>query len=144
MRLYFDSSALTKLLLEESGSTWTHECWKDFKDRITSRVAYVEVRSALAAAHRAKRIDDPELVLARRVFEEIWSRIDVIECEQILIEEAGDVAEARALRGFDAVHLASALQARSADTTVCMLTWDNELASATYESGISVIRTTGA
>lgn len=131
-------------MLDEAGSEWTHGCWREFSDRVTSRVAYVEVRAALAAANRAGRVADDELIKSRIAFEAIWSRIDVIECEKELVTKAGAVAEKRALRGFDAVHLESALEADTDDTTVLMLTWDNDLARAAYDSGISTIRTTDA
>jgi hypothetical protein len=47
---------------------------------------------------------------------------------------AGDLAERHALRGHDAVHLASALLFRNAE--VLLATWDGDLATAAVRAGI--------
>lgn len=52
-----------------------------------------------------------------------------------LARHAGELAEALELRGYDAVHLASAL-ALGADTT--LVTWDQDLKRAAAESGCAV------
>jgi predicted nucleic acid-binding protein len=52
------------------------------------------------------------------------------------VHEAGELAEARALRGFDAVHLASALQ-NGPDTVV--VTGDKRLAAAARAEGLVVL-----
>jgi len=52
-----------------------------------------------------------------------------------LAREAGDLAEQLGLRGYDAVHLASAL-ALGEPTTV--VTWDEELRRAAATSGCAI------
>lgn len=52
-----------------------------------------------------------------------------------LTRQAGDLAEDLALRGYDAVHLASAL-ALGDDTT--LVTWDEDLKRAAAQSGCAV------
>lgn len=143
MRVYFDSSALVKLLIREQGSVWCEEVWADAAAPFTNAIAYVEVRAALAAAERAGRLKPSRSQSSRSRFETVWSEIGVVDCSTALIRHAGDVAEASALRGYDAVHLSSAL-ALNAAQPLYMLTWDNDLAEATFSAGISVIRNNGA
>lgn len=143
MRVYFDSSALVKLLIHEQGSEWCEEVWADAAAPFTNAVAYVEVRAALAAAERAGRLQPSRLRSSRNRFETVWSEIGVVDCSTDLIRHAGDVAEAAALRGYDAVHLSSALALHAA-RPLYMLTWDNDLAEASFNAGISVIRNNGA
>lgn len=131
-------------MLDEPGSEWTRGCWEEFEDCIASRVAFVEVRAALAAAHRADRLPDEEYAEAKAFLEFCWQQIHVIECDRALMRRAGELTESCALRGFDAVHLASVLGSATPDSPTLMITWDNDLARAAYESGISVIRTTDA
>ena len=50
--MYFDSSALVKLVVEETGSDLAAELWDGCDAAVASRLAYPEVRSALAAARR--------------------------------------------------------------------------------------------
>jgi predicted nucleic acid-binding protein len=140
--VYFDSSALVKLLLDERGSEWSIDVWDEAATPLTSAVAYVEVRAALAAAARADRVDAAQLRSARDRFEKVWSEIGVLECGSELIRHAGDVAESAALRGYDAIHLSSALTLHAAQP-LYMLTWDSDLAEASFDAGLNVIRTSG-
>lgn len=143
MRVYFDSSALVKLLISERGSVWGEGVWEDAAAPLTSAVAYVEVRAALAAASRDRRLTRAGFKRAKDRFETIWSEIGVVECDPELIRHAGDVAELAGLRGYDAIHLSSALALHAAQP-LYMLTWDNDLAEASYDAGINVIRNSGA
>ena len=53
-----------------------------------------------------------------------------------LARHAGELAEQHDLRGFDAVHLATALAVDAAD--LVLVTWDRDLARAAVRSGIAV------
>lgn len=98
----------------------------------------------MAASNRAGRLNDAEYAAAKDSFENSWDRIEVIQPNDTVMRAAGDLSELLELRGDDSVQLASAMYARSAAKGVYMLTWDNNLARASFESGISVIRTTDA
>ncbi len=50
--------------------------------------------------------------------------------------KAGELAEEHALRGYDAVHLATALSARVDDLLV--VSWDRDLATAALNCGHAV------
>ena len=52
MAYYLDTSAAVKLVVEESGSDLVAELWDGCDAALTSRLAYPEVRAALAAAAR--------------------------------------------------------------------------------------------
>jgi uncharacterized protein len=69
--VYFDSSALVKLLAEEEGSDLAAQLWDGRDAAVASRLAYPEVRAALAAAvHLASAlaIGDSGLIVA------VWDR----------------------------------------------------------------------
>ena len=53
--VYFDSSAFVKLVVEEEGSDLAAALWDGCDVAVSSRLAYPEVRAALAAAGRADR-----------------------------------------------------------------------------------------
>jgi hypothetical protein len=116
--------------------------WDDFEHRFAGGVAYVEVRAALAAARRSGRISPRAFAKAKRKFEEHWADIRVVAIDPAIVRKAGEVAENHALRGYDAIHLATALNLRSNKDDVLMATWDDSLADAAYDAGISVVRTT--
>jgi hypothetical protein len=56
-----------------------------------------------------------------------------IGVDEALARRAGTLAEEHALRGYDAVHLATALSVE--DRGLVIVTWDGELARAALECG---------
>jgi predicted nucleic acid-binding protein len=65
----------------------------------------------------------------------LWRQIDVIEATPAVAQSAGDLAESQGLRGYDAMHLASAL-VLGVDVVV---TADRALLAATKATGLAVI-----
>jgi predicted nucleic acid-binding protein len=64
--VYFDSSALVKLAVEEVGSDVASALWDGCDAALSSRLAYPEVCAALAAAHRYHDLDDRGYAVALR------------------------------------------------------------------------------
>jgi len=123
--VYFDSSALVKLVVGEEGSDTASSLWDGCDSALSSRLAYPEVRAALAAAHRNRDLDDDSYVMATEAWEVFWSAVRPIELSTTVERQAGELAHRRALRGADAVHLASALAIGSRDLVVAV--WERPL-----------------
>lgn len=68
---------------------------------------------------------------AVRSIDELCGELDVIGLDAVLARAAGELAERHALRGYDAVHLASAIAIEDPD--LVMATWDRDLAAATAQ-----------
>lgn len=107
--VYFDSSAFVKLVVEEEGSDLAAALWDGCDTAVSSRLAYPEVRAALAAAGRAHRLDPDARRAAEVAWEEFWSATRAVELTETIAAHAGQLAGEYALRGADAVHLASVL-----------------------------------
>jgi predicted nucleic acid-binding protein len=58
--------------------------------------------------------------------------------DEALAREAGELADSLALRGYDAVHLASALAL--GDEEVALITWDRDLGAAAERMGLATRR----
>lgn len=125
---YFDSSALVKLVVDEVGSQSAAELWDGSDVVMSSRVAHPEVRAALAAARRSRRLDAAAYAQALSEWSELHEAMRLVELTRRVEQEAGDLAERHALSGFDAVHLASALAI--AVMPVVVATWDVRLHQA--------------
>jgi predicted nucleic acid-binding protein len=123
--VYFDSSAFVKLVVEETGSDLVADMWDGCDAALSSRLAYPEVRAALAAAGRNHDLDDEDLAAAEETWEEYWSAIRPVELTAEVEQQAGHLAGRHALRGADAVHLASALVIGDPDLIVAV--WDQRL-----------------
>ena len=113
MSIYLDSSAVVKLALDESGAKQSWEL-VGTHSLVTSRITCVELRAALARREREAPLHAELWQLSRQDLERIWRKIRVVGLTSSLALLAGDCAKAFALRGYDAVQLASAQSARSA------------------------------
>lgn len=134
--VYFDSSALVKLIVEEEGSNVAASLWDGCDAALSSRIAYPEVRAALAAAARDQRIDSPSLQRAKEDWEEFWSVTQIVEVTAAVELEAGHLADKHALGGADAIHLASALAIGLSDLVVAA--WDRRLREGVIAAGLRV------
>lgn len=136
MIAYFETSALLKLLLEEEGADQAATLWASVDVAVAGRLVYPEARAALAAAVRAGRISAPGRDTAVGQLQRRWRQLHIVDLDQGLAEAAGDLAWRHALRGYDAVHLASALAVGRRETLLA--TWDADLAVAAREAGLAV------
>jgi uncharacterized protein len=65
---------------------------------------------------------------AGRTIDALCHELEVIGVDEALARAAGELAERRGLRGYDAVHLASATAIDHPELVVA--TWDRDLAAA--------------
>lgn len=139
MIAYFDTSAVIPLLIGEPSSTTCARLWNDAARSISVRLLYPEARAALARAERMGRITRQQQESAVAELESIISEIDHVEVTAQLTRNAGDLAQAHQLRGYDAVHLAAA--ASAFDAELVLVTGDNDLAGAARSLGMPVALT---
>ncbi len=135
--VYFDTSALVKLCVLETGTPLAVALWEGADALLTSRIADTEVRAVLAAAERIGRIDAAPAAKARERWDELWPGLTKVEVRPELTEAAGALADRRPLRAADAIHLASALLVREADPLFAA--WDRRLADAARAEGLTVL-----
>ena len=136
--VYFDSSAFVKLVVEEDGSDLAATLWDGCDAAVSSRLAYPEVRGALAAASRAHRLDPAAQARAEAAWEDYWSATRAVELTELVTAHAGELASQHALRGADAVHLASLL-AVGANTLFAV--WDQRLRAGAQSAGVQLAPT---
>lgn len=134
--VYFDSSALVKLVVEEDGSDLAAALWDGADAVISSSLAYPEVRAALSAANRERRISAKALCTAKGAWAQFWDALAIVEPIRAVLVHAGDIAERYGLLGYDAVHLASALTVP--DRYLLMVAWDQRLRTATEQAGLAL------
>jgi uncharacterized protein len=134
---YFDTSALIKRVLDESGSSLASEIWESAASMVSSEMVYPEARAALAAARRAGRLDRSELREAVCRLERLYGDLEIVRTDDALTSLAGGLAERHSLRGYDAVHLAAvlAIEARR----VVVATWDRALSAASTANGLGTL-----
>jgi hypothetical protein len=125
-----------KLVLAEDGSDDVARYRREAARVATASIGYVEVRAALAAARRARRLRPRSFAATRRAFDELWAEVAVVVVDDTLVQAAADAADTFALRAGDAVHLAAAIEIATQDSL--LVTWDRDLSRAGSEAGLVV------
>ena len=140
MILYLDTSALLKKYFRETGSDEVITRWKDATGIVTSSVAYAE---ALASIHRKKR----DLKFNNDIFKKIihlfrrdWNSLIRVEVTDELNDWIDKMVSHYPLRGFDAIHLASALIVHDRlPEEFLFACYDNKLLQAAQSAGLQTL-----
>jgi len=138
--LYLDTSAWVKLYVREPGSKELRAYTAKAETMAVSAVAYPEARAAFArlkvqgisteAKHRQR--------LAQLNLD--WENLLRIELVPAVVRTAGDLAEVYGLRGFDSIHLASALWLKEkTGTPLYFAVFDQRLRAAAARAGMVVV-----
>ena len=135
--LYLDTSALVKLYVDETKSEAVQHAVRQADAVATSLLAYAEARAAFARSRRERSFTSQVYSRIVSAFEEDWNRYVVIEVTDALVKAARLLAESRALRGYDALHLASALNLQNrATVSVSFMAFDRQLMTAAKLEGL--------
>lgn len=140
MIVYFDTSSLVKLYVEEADSERVRELAGNAAIISTSKIAYAEARAAFARKQREDGFSNKTLQNIVEDLNRDWESYFVIELTDGLIRSAGGLAEKYLLRGFDSIHLASAINFRSKiKSEVFFSSNDAKLNQAAEKEGMPVL-----
>lgn len=126
---YLDSSAFVKLYMEEPGRDVIEELLSQTEAVTTSVIAYTEVRAAFSRALRRNDLNEEEHAQMVEAFESDWQGVNELEVTPEIYRLAGDLTVSHPLRGMDALHLASAVLAKT-DVEIQFLSFDQVLQQA--------------
>ena len=140
MIVYLDTSSLVKLYVEEVDSERIRNFAHDAAAVSTSKIAYAEARAAFA---RKQKEEEFSLKVLRKIVEDFnrdWESYFVIEITDGLIRFAGDIAEKYLLRGFDSIHLASAVHLKNKiRADIHFSSYDTRLNQSAEKEGIILL-----
>ncbi len=137
MILYLDTSSLLKLYLDEDHSDLVHTWAKGAEVLCTSRVTLPEAMAALARRWRLGDLDDASFDATRQALADDWPGFSAVDLNE---EAAGELAVRLDLRGFDAVHLAAAVEVvTESDAPTFFTSFDQQLNRAARAEGLAVL-----
>jgi predicted nucleic acid-binding protein len=140
MILYLDTSALVKRYFEETYSTEVIRAWESALAIGTSAVAYAELMAAVYRKATEARVKKSLIQNILRAFQEDWSSFVIVEVDYRLNETIRKVIVGYKLRGFDAIHLASALTIGSAVSDDFLFAcYDERLRQAAQAEGLNTM-----
>ena len=141
MITYFDASSIVKWFFEESYSDLAEQARVEADFAVTSLIAFPEVLSAMRRAWKEGRCSESEMTFARSEFLRVWGDLTWIRPSEGLVLETQSLIFVHGLRGYDAVHLASALVLkREAETEIRFSCFDRTLNRAASLEGLHIHR----
>ncbi|MCL4273160.1 MAG: type II toxin-antitoxin system VapC family toxin [Anaerolineales bacterium] len=137
--LYLDTSALVKQYVQEAGSEPVMDLIRKADHAGTSLISRAEMSAALARAARLKVLSAGAAHAAWEQFLGDWPALTRLNVSRQIVDRAAMLVWDFPLRGYDAVHLASALLwQETLETEILLATFDRELWSAARRAGLSV------
>ena len=135
--LYLDTSALVKRYVREPGSEGVDTLIATAGVVTTVTVARAEAAAAFAKAARIGSLTTDRARACHKAFVREWKDYVRVRVTEALVARAGDVAWVHHLRGYDAIHLAAALEWQDrVGEAVTVCTFDRELWHACGEAGL--------
>lgn len=137
MTLYFESSALAKLLRPEPGSDIARSEFATAEVRATSVIAYPELCATIAAWYPRPV---PGRAAARREVDAAWPLLNVLRLDDAGARRAGELALRHRLRGMDAIHIAAALDlAAATEGRLVFISWDSDQREVAQREGLRLL-----
>jgi predicted nucleic acid-binding protein len=137
--LYVDSSALAKRYVLEPGSPEVEALLREAEAIGTGLITRAEVSAAVSRLVRMGSLQLKEGESILKAFRRHWPDLTAIQLTEAVVEEADHLAWEHGLRGYDAVHLASATSwQRGLDRDVTLATFDVDLWEAGQRVGLGV------
>jgi uncharacterized protein len=107
--LYCDTSALIKRYVEEDGTEYVDALWEDCWGVATSTVAFAEAMSVFSRKLREGLLSKKEYTKTIKKFKDDYEHLILVTVDNNLNSVIMKLFNRHPLRGFDAIHLASAL-----------------------------------
>lgn len=139
---YFDTSGLVKNYVDEPGSVWVRNILSDSTHSIfTSQIALPEVGAAMAILHRQRKIRREQRDKALNRFLSDTSGWYILDVNQKIVEMATRLTQQHPVKGYDAVHLASALRLnfviKGLTPTIILVSGDKQLLRSAQAEGLA-------
>jgi predicted nucleic acid-binding protein len=141
---YLDTSAMFKQYVDEPGSTWLRAQVSSATSLVSSQLLIVEAVSALNRRVREGSLSSAEYRRVRDVFrEDCRVTYQIVPPTTAIVDWACELLERHPLRGYDAMHLATALAVRQSLQrqglpTLIFISADDNLNTAASAEGLAV------
>ena len=138
---FLDTSTVLKRYVQETGTPWVQALAAPAAGHslIVVRITLAETVAAITRKERGGLITPKDAATALADLQLDFTRqYFIIEVSAPLVAHASSLARKHALRGYDAVQLAAALDARAQLPSLTLLSADADLNAAATAEGLSV------
>jgi predicted nucleic acid-binding protein len=137
--LYLDTSSLVKLYIQEPGTEKIRDLFQKSRAVATSQVAYAEACAAFTRKFRQGDFSEQQFQQVLDNLGRDWGDYFTLDVSWQVAKLAGALARQRYLRGFDAIHLASALIIKSRlESTIIFSSADSKLEEAASAESLEI------
>ena len=138
---FLDTSTVLKRYVQETGTAWVQALAAPTvrHSLFVVRITLAETVAAITRRERGGSIAPQDAATAVADFQlDFAHQYRVVEVSAGLVAQAATLARRHALRGYDAVQLAAALEIHATDSSLTLLSADAELNTAATAEGLSV------
>jgi predicted nucleic acid-binding protein len=135
VNVYVDSSVLLRKVLDEPSALRE---WRRIRRPLASELVRLECRRTIDRARIRERLSDEVVAQQRAAVLEVLDTFDIVPLDTIVLERAAEPFPTL-LSSLDAIHLATALLARSQVEDLRFATHDGELGTAARAMGFEVL-----
>jgi len=139
LNLYAESSAVLGWLLAEETAGIVMEALDGAELVVASELTLIECDRTLLRARAAGDLSDFEAARRRNLLEAASAHWNLLPLGRDIVERARRPFPGEPLRTLDALHIASALAARSAVPGLALLTLDNRVRGSAAELGFRIV-----
>lgn len=140
MILYLDTSALVKKYFREQYTESVLSVWQQATEIVISAVGYAEALSAFQRKKREAGLDKKTLDRIMAAFQTDWESFIRVAVSNDLNPEIDRLTGLHPLKGFDAIHLASALTIQKRlPEKLLFACFDRQLALAAQSEGLAIL-----
>ena len=138
---FLDTSTVLKRYVQETGTAWVQALAAPTvrHSLFVVRITLAETVAAITRRERGGSITPQDAATAVADFQlDFAHQYRVVEVSAGLVAQAATLARRHALRGYDAVQLAAALEIHATDSSLTLLSADAELNTAATAEWLSV------
>jgi predicted nucleic acid-binding protein len=139
MNLYADSSAVLAWLFEEATADAVEQAFDRADGVVASDLTLVECDRALIRAYTLGVLSEMESVRRRAILEAVAVNWMILKLDREVLERARRRFPAEPVRTLDALHIASALAARSAISDLALLSLDTRVRENGAALGFAIL-----
>jgi predicted nucleic acid-binding protein len=138
---FLDTSAVVKRYVQEIGTPWTRALADPAAGHFLyiARITDVELTAAIARRRLGTSLNPAQALAALNQFRQDFAQdYRILEITIPLLKRAAQLADSRALRAYDAVQLAAALEVRANNPALTLISADGDLNAAATAEGMPV------
>ncbi|MGA1823167.1 MAG: type II toxin-antitoxin system VapC family toxin [bacterium] len=139
MILYLDTSALIKRYVEEDKSEEVDNLWEEAIEIASSTVVFAESMATFCRKFREGVFSETEYIQTISEFKNEYHRFIIVPISSELNRIIEEILLKYPLRGFDSIHLASALLIqKNSNLNTIFACFDHSLNKAAEQEGLNV------